>query len=226
MCLTADGELVLLHEPWLPFGTDLEGWAHERTAAELRRARLAGGEQPLFVDDLSAAAPRDLVLQFEVKCHADPELATRTVEALAAVLARAEGRRVEVLSFASAACARAAALGLPARLVMWADYAPRALAGWARRHHVVGVCVEHFVLSRALVASLRRGGLSVTTGTVPQRRGAAAPRGGARRRRRDDRRSRGPTRAARGCRRGRPRQRGHDSRVPVDDDSAVDVRLV
>ena len=166
VCLTADGGLVLLHDPWLPFGTDLEGWAHERTAAELRRARLCGGEAPLFADDLLAVAPRGLVLQFEVKSHADPELATRTVEALAVVLARAAGRRVEVLSFASAACARAASLGLPARLVIWADYAPRALARWARRHRVKGVCVEHFLLSRSLVAALRRGGLSVTTGTV------------------------------------------------------------
>jgi len=166
VCLTADGELVLLHDPWLPLGTDLEGWAHERTAAELRRARLSGGEAPLFVDELLALAPRDLVLQFEVKSHADPALATRTVEVLAAALARAPGHRVEVLSFASAACAHAASLGLPARLVIWADYAPQALARWARRRRVVGVCVEHFVLSRPLVAALRRGGLSVTTGTV------------------------------------------------------------
>jgi len=166
VCLTADGELVLLHDPWLPFGTDLEGWAHERTAAELRRARPSGGEAPLFVDELLAVAPRDLVLQFDIKSHADPELATRTVEALAVVLAGAAGRRVEVLSFASAACARAASLGLPARLVIWADYAPRALARWAGRHGVQGVCVEHFVLSRVMVAALRRGGLSVTTGTV------------------------------------------------------------
>ena len=166
VCLTADGGLVLLHDPWLPFGTDLEGWTHERTAAELRRARLPGGESPLFVDDLLEAAPRDLVLQFEVKSHADPELATRTVEALAPALAHADGRRVEVLSFASAACARAASFGLPARLVIWADYEPHALARWARRHRVLGVCVEHFVLSRPLVAALRCGGLSVTTGTV------------------------------------------------------------
>jgi len=166
VCLTADGGLVLVHDPWLPSGTDLEGWAHERTAAELRRARLSGGEAPLFVEELLAVAPRDLVLQFEVKSHADPELATRTVEALAVVLARAAGRRVEVLSFASAACVGAASLGLPARLVIWADYAPQALARWARRHRVMGVCVEHFLLSRSLVAALRRGGLSVTTGTV------------------------------------------------------------
>jgi glycerophosphoryl diester phosphodiesterase len=30
----------------------------------------------------------------------------------------------------------------------------------------MGVCVEHFLLSCPLVAALRRGGLSVSTGTV------------------------------------------------------------
>ena len=73
-----------------------------------------------------------------------------------------------MLSFtaAAAACARAAGLGCPARLVVWADYAPAALVRWARRHGVGGVCVEHFVLSPPLIDALRRGGLSVTTGTL------------------------------------------------------------
>ncbi len=166
VCLTADEELVLLHDPWLPLGTDLEGWVHERTSTDLRRARVTGGRAPLFVDELLAVAPRDVLLQFDVKSHADPELGARTVEVLAATLAGAPARPVEVLSFASGACARAAALGLPARLVLWADYRPQALTSWALVHHVQGVCVEHFLLSRPLVAALRRGGLSVTTGTI------------------------------------------------------------
>jgi hypothetical protein len=37
---------------------------------------------------------------------------------------------------------------------------------WARRYGVGGVCVEHFLLSPALMGTLRRGGLSVTTGTL------------------------------------------------------------
>jgi len=173
VCLTADGALVLLHDPYLPLGTDIEGFAHERTARELRRARLRDregrltAEAPLFVDDLLATAPREVVLQLEVKAHADPALAARTVDALAARLrGQTRGRRVEVLSFAAATCARAAALGCPARLVVWAYYAPAALVRWARRHGVGGVCVEHFLLSAALMGALRRGGLSVTTGTI------------------------------------------------------------
>ena len=176
VCLTADGELVLLHDPYLPLGTGLEGFAHERTARELRSTRLRDrdgrmtAESPLFLSDLFASAPSDVVLQLEVKAHADPALAGRTVDALADQLrGHTRGRRVEVLSFEAATCARAASLGCRARLVVWADYAPAALARWARRHGVGGVCVEHFLLSPALMGRLRRGGLSVTTGTLNDR---------------------------------------------------------
>ena len=173
VCLTADGALVLLHDPYLPLGTDLEGFAHERTARELRCARLRDrvgrltAEAPLFVEDLLAATPRDVVIQLEVKAHADSALAGRTVDALTERLrGRTRWQRIEVLSFTAAACARAAGLGCPARLVVWADYAPAALVRWARQHGVDGVCVVHFLLSPALMGTLRRGGLSVTTGTL------------------------------------------------------------
>jgi len=82
------------------------------------------------------------------------------------VTARADSARVEVLSFHVAACEEAARQGLTARLVTWADYAPDALARWARRAGVAGVCIEHFLLHPELVARLRARGLSVTTGTI------------------------------------------------------------
>ena len=106
VCLTADGELVLLHDPYLPLGTGLEGFAHERAARELRSTRLRDrdgrmtAESPLFLSDLLASAPSDVILQLEVKAHADPALAGRTVDALADQLrGHARERRVEVLSF-------------------------------------------------------------------------------------------------------------------------------
>ena len=40
VCLTADGELVLLHDPLLSLGTTIDGWAHERTSVEIARAAL------------------------------------------------------------------------------------------------------------------------------------------------------------------------------------------
>jgi hypothetical protein len=83
-------------------------------------------EAPLFIDDLLAAAPPDVVLQLEVKATQTRGLARWTVDALAErACGRQRGRRVELLSFATATCARAAR-DCPARLVVWADHAPAA----------------------------------------------------------------------------------------------------
>jgi glycerophosphoryl diester phosphodiesterase len=173
VCLTADGRLALLHEPYLPLGTTLEGWAHERTAAEIADGRLLDRDGvptahgPLLLDELLAAAPDGATLQLEVKAHADAGLARRTAETVCERLERGSRRGpVEVLSFHTAACEAAAARGVPARLVAWAEHAPHALTRWARRCGLAGVCVEHFLLSHRLVSVLRRAGLSVTTGTV------------------------------------------------------------
>lgn len=105
-------------------------------------------------------------VQLDVKTHGNPDLGVATVEAIARRLAaRGAAERAEILSFHAAACARAARLGLHARLIAWADYAPGALVAWTRDAGVSGVCIEHFLLHPALVDTLR-GGLSITTGTV------------------------------------------------------------
>ncbi len=173
VCLTADGGLVLLHDPLLALDTTLEGWAHERTAAEICSSfiRDASGnttaEHPLELADLLAAVPGEVTLQLEVKAHADRDLAMRTAEAICERLRHEPiRRRVEVISFHSDACALAAAQGLRSRLVVWADYAPEALAAWAVKRSVAGVSVEHFLLSERLVGILRLAGLSINTGTV------------------------------------------------------------
>jgi glycerophosphoryl diester phosphodiesterase len=120
-----------------------------------------------LVDQVLDLVPPALTVQLEVKAHADAALARRTVDALAAVLARRpDAGRVEVLSFHAAAVEQAISHGLAGRLVIWADYAPAALARWADDIGLRGVCVEHFLLAQPLVAALRDVGLSVTTGTV------------------------------------------------------------
>jgi glycerophosphoryl diester phosphodiesterase len=118
------------------------------------------------LEDLLDATPPDLPLQLDVKTHGNPELALATVDAIAARVVPAHRDRVEVLSFHGAACARAARLGLRARVIVWADYVPEALTGWAREAGITGVCVEHFLLHADFVDALRAGGLSVTTGTI------------------------------------------------------------
>jgi len=172
-CLTADGELVLLHDPLLDLGTTVSGWAHQITAAEIRAGRLrnldgsVSDERPLLLDELLDLAPPGARLQLEVKAHADPALARRTARAVCERLSDHPAReRTEVISFWSGACELAAELGFRARLVIIADYRIHALAAWGRDVGLHGVCVEHFLLSRALVANLRACGLCVTTGTI------------------------------------------------------------
>jgi glycerophosphoryl diester phosphodiesterase len=173
VCLTADGELVLLHDPLLSVGTTLDGWAHRRTAAEIAGAHLRDrdgeptAERPLTLDELLAATPVDMPLQLEVKAHADRELARRTAARICErYRGRSERRRIELISFHSVACATAAAYGFSSRLVVWADYAPEALAAWAVRTRVFGVSIEHFLITPELCAVFRLAGLSVNTGTV------------------------------------------------------------
>jgi glycerophosphoryl diester phosphodiesterase len=169
-----------VHDPWLSSSTTLCGWAHQTVWRDLRNASLRDrdatptDETPMLLDELLDDAPRDLPVQVEVKAHGDPELARATAAAVCRVMgARADRDRVEVLSFHTLACEEAARHGMPARLVAWADYTPAALARWAARAGVGGVCIEHFLLHSALVERLRLGGLSVTSGTVNEARLAA-----------------------------------------------------
>jgi glycerophosphoryl diester phosphodiesterase len=172
VCLTADGRLALLHDPWLPIGTTGTGWAHETPWREIRDLRLRdqGGaptaETPMLLDELLDAAPEELVIQLDVKTHGDPALAVATAAAACRVAERHPGRQVEVISFHGVACVTAANAGQRARLIVWADYSPATLGAWARAAGVHGVCVEHFLLHADLVSELRDTGLSVTTGTI------------------------------------------------------------
>jgi glycerophosphoryl diester phosphodiesterase len=172
-CLTADGDIVLLHDPLLQLGTNLAGWAHQRTAAEICAGRLrdrTGGpsdERPLRLGELLDLVPRDVALQLEIKAHADPTLARETTRAVLHQLNTASERdRVEIISFFTSACELAANLGLAARAIVIADYRIEELAEWADGAGVGGVCVEHFLLSPSVVETLQTRGLSVTTGTI------------------------------------------------------------
>lgn len=127
---------------------------------------LVSSERPMLLDELLATVPTGPVVQLDVKTHGDPALGVATAQAACRLAGRHSGQRVEIVSFHAATCAAAARLGHRARLIVWADYAPAALAAWARGAAVQGVCVEHFLLHAALVDQLRESGLSVTTGTI------------------------------------------------------------
>ncbi|HEY6638903.1 MAG TPA: glycerophosphodiester phosphodiesterase [Solirubrobacterales bacterium] len=173
VCLTADGGLVLLHDPLLSLGTTLSGWVHERTLREILGGSLLdsdgepAGEPPLTLEHLLEVVPLDLTVQVEVKTQSNPELARRTAGAICERYGPSTQRdRLEVISFHTDACEVAAAAGLRTRLVIWADYAPETLADWALRHGVSGVKVEYFLLSDELLGPLRAAGITVSTGTV------------------------------------------------------------
>ena len=110
VCLTADGRLAVLHDPWLRGCTTARGWAHRTTWDTLRAARLrdrAGAptdETPMLLEELLDAVPLELALQVEVKAYGDPALTRATTVAVSrAVAAWADRERVEVLSFHVAA---------------------------------------------------------------------------------------------------------------------------
>jgi glycerophosphoryl diester phosphodiesterase len=172
VCLTADGRLVLLHDPWLPTCTTGTGWVHKTAWRDVSRVRLRDRfgavlpEHPILLDEVLDTVPVGMPLQLDVKTHGDPDLAVATAQAACRLVGRAARDQVEVISFQAAACAAAARLGHRARLIVWADYAPAGLAEWACAAGVPGVCIEHFLLHSQLVDQLREAGLSVTTGTV------------------------------------------------------------
>ncbi|MDO9410060.1 glycerophosphodiester phosphodiesterase [Patulibacter sp.] len=173
VCLTADGRVAVIHDPWLSLGTTARGWAHETDwetigASFLRdRHGVRTAQQPMVLEDLWDEIPNGLPLQLEVKAHGDPDLAARTAEAVCdALQERPERHGVEVISFHRVACEVAAARGEDARLVVWSDMPVDALLDWAIGHGVGGVCVEPQLLHARLVEDLRLGGLSVTSGTI------------------------------------------------------------
>jgi glycerophosphoryl diester phosphodiesterase len=173
VCLTADGRLAVIHDPWLGLGTTARGWAHETDwsvieASYLRdRHGVKTAQQPMVLEDLWDQVPNGLPLQLEVKAHGDPELAARTAEAVCdALQERPERHGVEVISFHGVACEVAAARGHDARLVVWSDIPTGALLDWAISHGVGGVCIEPQLLYPRLIDELRLGGLSITSGTI------------------------------------------------------------
>jgi glycerophosphoryl diester phosphodiesterase len=173
--ISADDRVLVLHDPFLSLSTDLEGWAHEMDAAELVRARLLDGEgepsdeHPMELAEMLEIVPEGVAMQFDVKAYADTGLAVRTAAAVCNELRRS-GRsdEAEVISFFSAACAESVRRRVATRLVVWADYAPEALAAWVAEHGMRGVSLEGFVLTSPLCEPLAAAGLTISVGAVDE----------------------------------------------------------
>lgn len=171
--LTADEKVVVLHDPGLSLSTNLDGWAEDVTAAELLEAHIldrAGepsDQRPMLLMELLERIPSAMPLQLDVKAYVDQALVRRTVEFACDVLHRhGTAGRAEILSFFTIGCVAARSRDVKARLVVWGDYAPRALAEWALSHHFAGVAFEGFMFSRALRETLTASGLTAQVGAV------------------------------------------------------------
>jgi glycerophosphoryl diester phosphodiesterase len=172
--LSADGEIVACHDPVLEISTvDLKGWAHEHPADALLGARLPdergepSDQRPLSLTQLLEAVPEDLTVQLDVKAYADPDLARRTAERCCEIILEHDRReQAEIVSFFSNACEAAAEHGFRTRLVLWADYAPAALSGWALERGIGGVSIEGFILATTLREALREAELTLCVGAV------------------------------------------------------------
>jgi glycerophosphoryl diester phosphodiesterase len=171
--LSADEDVLALHDPALWVSTDLDGWANERDAAALSAARLLdhsgepSDDRPMRLVELLEMLPSELPLQLDVKAYADTELAVRTARRCCEI-ARERGvaSRVEVISFFSGACVAAVEEGLAARLVIWADYAPDALAEWLSEHGMRGISAEGFIVTPRLGDPLKAAGLTLSVGGI------------------------------------------------------------
>jgi glycerophosphoryl diester phosphodiesterase len=171
--LSVDDDVVCLHDPFLRIATDLEGWAHETPTEVILGSRLRddsgepSNEHPMILSELLDRVPRDFPLQLDVKAYADPELARRTAARACEVVAEHGAReRIELISFFSEACAVAVDAGVPALLVIWADYSRPDLAEWVSEQGFAGVSTEGFILSERLCRPLAAAGLRISVGVV------------------------------------------------------------
>ena len=173
-CLTADGRLALLHNPYLSAGATIGGWAHERTAADIAAAHIRDrrgavtDERPLLLEDLwPLLAGHELVVQLEVKAVLDGDLADRTCAAVCEALVATPpppGITIEVISFWPECLPIAAAAGWATRPIIATPYTPADLARWARDHGITGIILEAPFWSGHHVDIWRAAGLSVMSG--------------------------------------------------------------
>jgi len=172
--LTADDQIVLLHDPLLHRGTTLTGWARDHTAAQVTTAFLRDRhghettEHPLLLEDLWPLLDgRELTVQLEVKAICDDDLARQTCRILCDHLASTPpppGVRIEIISFWPDVLPAAASAGWDTRLIVAAPHQPGALRAWAVDSGITGLILEAEFWAAGHVNEWRSAGLSLMSG--------------------------------------------------------------
>lgn len=174
--LSGDDEVFALHDPDLGLCTNLESWAHKHQAEEIGEAFIRdrngdiSEEHPLRLRTVLELIPPELPFQLDIKAYADPEQVERTtLRACEIVFEHGTADRIEVISFFTRGCLVARDHDVTTRLVLWADYAPKALVQWVVDRGIDGVSCEGFILSKELTDPLHEAGLTISAGAVNSR---------------------------------------------------------
>ena len=172
--LTADDQIVLLHDPLLHRGTTLTGWAHHHRAQAITTEFLrdrdgnVSDEHPLLLDDLWPLVDgEELTVQLEIKAICDDDLAQQTCRVLCEHLESTpppRGVQIEIISFWPDVLPIAAAAGWDTRLIVAAPHQPAALKQWAVDHGITGLILEAEFWSAGHVDEWRSAGLSLMSG--------------------------------------------------------------
>lgn len=169
--LTADGEVVVMHDTTMDRTTDAAGPVARMTLSEFRRARLrgTGGEAPpTLAEYLAILAGSPVAPRIEIKAGADrrpyPGIVRKT---LAALDAAGERQRAWIIGFQADTMAEAEAAGGLAG-VAWllelptlADLGVEGVLAVARRHGFAEIGLHQQALDAELLGRLRGAGFGV-----------------------------------------------------------------
>jgi glycerophosphoryl diester phosphodiesterase len=171
--LTADGEVVVMHDATLDRMTDASGPVVARTAAELRGIRVRGtaGEPPPTLDDyLAILAPGPVAPRIEIKSDAQrrpyPGIVPRTLARLDAAGQRA---RSWIIGFNADTMAEAQAAGGLAGVALLfeiptlTDLGIAGVIAVARDCGIAEIGMHERVLDAELIGRFRAAGLGVGT---------------------------------------------------------------
>ncbi len=180
--LTADGQVVVIHDPTLDRTTTARGAVRDLTLAELGAARIRARDGsvtdervPTLAQVLEVAAPAAVGIVPEIKAGLERRRYEGIEEKVLALL-RSRGMlpRVTVQSFDPATIARVRALDPAVRTMLLVGRGrveqeraqPGDAVGWARAAGATDLGMDHRLIDAGVVATARKAGIRLSAWTV------------------------------------------------------------
>jgi glycerophosphoryl diester phosphodiesterase len=180
--LTADGEVVVMHDPTLDRTSTGKGAIRDARAGDLAGVRLRAADGrvtdepiPTLAQLLDLIAPSPIHLLLEIKVGPDRARYPGIEEkVLAMVRARGLVERVVIMAFETPTVERIRALDATVRTALLVSRArversggsPREAVRWATDARATELGIDHRVLDAAVVAAARAAGVRVAAWTV------------------------------------------------------------